>query len=372
MRNVARGEGIFFRECIMKQEKFIFIDRDGTLIVEPEDKQIDSIEKLEFLPGVFTALSLLRQAGYKLVMISNQDGLGTKSFPRDDFQKPQDRMLKVFQSQGITFDDVRICPDLPNAGCDCRKPKIGLLLDYLTDQRIDKNNSYVIGDRETDLEFAKNIGLPGIQIGAKNTNSWSEVTRIILEKPRKALIKRETSETNITIAIDLDKEGDINIETGMGFFDHMLEQIVKHAGISATIAIKGDLEIDDHHTVEDTAIALGSAIKEALGDKRGIERYGFLLPMDEAKAVIALDLSGRSFCKFQCEFNRDQVGGLSTEMISHFFRSFSDGLQATLHIEVLGENTHHMCEAAFKGVGRALGQAIVKNNRSIPSTKGIL
>lgn len=356
----------------MKQEKYLFIDRDGTLIVEPENKQVDSIEKLEFMPDVFSSLSLFRQAGYKLVMISNQDGLGTKSLPRDAFQVPHEMMLKIFQSQGIEFDDIRICPHLPNDGCDCRKPKIGLLLDYVIGQTIDKNNSYVIGDRATDLEFAKNLNLPGIQIGTKKANSWNELTRIILEKPRCASIRRKTNETDVIVNIDLDKEGDSDISTGIEFFDHMLEQIVKHAGISATIEIKGDLEIDDHHTIEDTAIALGSAIKQALGDKLGIDRYGFLLPMDEARASIAIDLSGRSFCKFLCTFNQERVGKMSTEMIAHFFRSFSDGLQATLHIEIFGENAHHMCEAAFKGVGRALRQAISKNNMLIPSTKGVL
>ena len=345
----------------MKQEKYLFIDRDGTLIVEPEDQQIDTIEKLAFMPGVFDALTQLRDAGYQFIMVSNQDGLGTDSFP-----------LNLFKSQGIVFEDVRICPHLSSDQCRCRKPEPGLVIDYFIEQKVNLNESYVIGDRETDLALAERLKLKGLQIGSQETKTWRDITRLIVDKPRRASITRTTNETDIRVSIDLDKEGEIDITSGIGFFDHMLEQIIKHAGISATIKIKGDLEIDDHHTIEDTALALGTAINQALGDKRGIERYGFLLPMDEARALIAIDLSGRSFCQFNANFTRESVGGLSTEMIKHFFGSLASGLKATLHINILGENTHHMAEAAFKGMGRALKQAIHRNSRSIPSTKGVL
>lgn len=361
----------------MKQTKYLFIDRDGTLIAEPADEQVDSLEKLLFLPGVFTALNQLQSAGYCLVIVSNQDGLGTDSFTQDNFEQPQAMMLKIFQSQGITFEDVLICPHFESDNCLCRKPKLGLLMDYLVEQTIDKKNSYVIGDRESDMKLAKNLGIPGLKIGpvpieSAQISNWESIARLIIEKPRVAALQRKTTETDIRIALDLDREGEISIKSGLGFFDHMLEQIIKHAGISASISIDGDLDIDDHHTIEDTALSLGTAIREALGDKTGIERFGFLLPMDEAQAVIALDLSGRSFCRFDCDFKREKVGGLSTEMIAHFFKSFAGGLQATLQIEITGSNAHHMCEAAFKGVGRTLRQAIARNNASIPSTKGVL
>jgi imidazoleglycerol-phosphate dehydratase/histidinol-phosphatase len=357
-------------------QKILFIDRDGTLIKEPADKQIDSLEKLAFFPGVFTALLQLKQAGYSLVMISNQDGLGTNSFPQNNFDLPHQMMLKIFSSQGIEFDDILICPHLPTDGCECRKPKLGLVLNYLTQQKIDRQNSYVIGDRETDLQLANNMGITGIRItqdtAPNAVSNWSEIVKIILDKPRVATITRNTNETKINVKVNLDDPSAVHIQTGVGFFDHMLEQLAKHGGFGLQLSVAGDLHIDDHHTVEDVGIALGQALALALGDKRGIARYGFLLPMDEASAQVALDLSGRFYYVFSGNFTREKVGDLSTELVSHFFRSFAENLKATLHIEVKGENAHHMVEAIFKAVGRVLRQAFSKVDESLPSTKGVL
>ena len=356
----------------MTQEKYLFIDRDGTLIKEPDDQQVDSLEKLDFIPGVFSALSRLSKAGYQLIMISNQDGRGTTCFPEGDFIVPHEWMLKIFRSQDISFADILICPHTPEDGCDCRKPNLGLLMDYLVAQRINKKNSYVIGDRESDMALAERLGCEGIRFTGKNEGSWPGIAQRILDKPRTATSRRQTKETDISIAVNLDTSGLIQINTGQRFFDHMLEQVAKHAGMSATVQVLGDWDVDDHHTIEDTAIALGGAIKEALGDKRGIARFGFLLPMDESSAEIALDLSGRRHCQFNATFKRETVGGVATEMWQHFFSSFADGLSATLHMDVRGDNTHHMVEVAFKGLGRVLKQAIVKDNDRIPSTKGVL
>ncbi|HLB42227.1 MAG TPA: bifunctional histidinol-phosphatase/imidazoleglycerol-phosphate dehydratase HisB [Gammaproteobacteria bacterium] len=354
------------------QKKILFIDRDGTLIKEPSDLQIDRVEKLDFTSGVIPSLLQFKDAGYSFVMISNQDGLGTPSLPTDDFTVPHELMLRIFSSQGIHFEAVRICPHLPIEGCNCRKPKVGLILDYLIEQKIDRENSYVIGDRETDIQFSENIGIKGIRIDQKDRGAWAELTNSILLKSRTTRISRKTNETSISVEINLDCKDDIKINTGIGFFNHMLEQLAKHAGFSLTLLVNGDLHIDDHHTVEDTAIVLAEAIRQALGDKMGIGRYGFLLPMDESLAQVAIDLSGRSYFVFNGKFNREQVGDLSTELVPHFFRSFAEGLKATLHIDVKGENNHHMIESVFKGVGRTLRQAIQKIDVSLPSTKGVL
>lgn len=354
----------------MTQKKILFIDRDGTLIEEPADHQIDSIEKLVFMPGVISALLQLKSAGYTFVMISNQDGLGTASFPQDNFDLPHELLIRILLSQGIEFEAIRICPHLPKDNCDCRKPKVGLILDYLTEQKINRDFSYVIGDRDTDIQLADNMGIKGLKIGGSTT--WSDIAETILQKSRIAEMSRKTNETDITVAVNLDRQDSIVVETGIGFFNHMLEQLAKHGGFNLTLSVKGDLNIDDHHTIEDTAIVLGETIRKALGDKLGIQRYGFLLPMDEALTQVAIDLSGRSYFVFNGEFKRESVGDLSTELVAHFFRSLAEGLKANLHIDVQGENTHHMIEAIFKGVGRALRQAITKSDNSLPSTKGLL
>ncbi len=361
-------------DAVLEDEliKVLFIDRDGTLIEEPEDRQVDNIEKLVFMPEVIPALLKLKQAGYVFVMVSNQDGLGTKRFPKQAFTLPHQLMLDTFTSQGITFAAIYICPHQLNDGCDCRKPNIGLVRDYLARQKIDPKFSYVVGDRQTDLEFAANLGIKGIRIGEKDTPSWTEIVDKILWLSRSAQITRQTRETHIEVEINLDTPDNIRVETGIGFFNHMLEQLAKHGGFSLLVKVCGDLAVDEHHTVEDTAIVLGKAMRKALGNKLGIARYGFVLPMDEALTQVAIDLSGRSYFVFNGAFTREFVGNLATELVPHFFRSFADGLKATLHIEVKGDNTHHMIEAMFKGVGRALRQAMLRTDTSLPTTKGEL
>lgn len=350
----------------MNKKKYCFIDRDGTLIVEPENQQVNSLEKFQLMPNVIPALRQLQSSGFTLVMVSNQDGLGTDSFPAEDFEKPQQLLLDILNSQGILFSDIHICPHIKSDNCTCRKPKVGLLQDYLVDQRIDKDNSFVIGDRESDLALANNLGIQGLLI----KKNWSLIAKTILQDKTQATAERKTNETSIVIT--LMRDGETSITTGIGFFDHMLEQLVKHSGINADISVTGDLHIDDHHTVEDTAITLGMALKKLLGDKHGLQRYGFVLPMDEAQAQIAIDLSGRPYCVFNGGFNRNDVGGLSTECVPHFFQSLSQSLGASIQIDLRGDNTHHMIEAVFKGVGRALRQAMVKDGVELPSTKGVL
>lgn len=356
----------------MKQDKILFIDRDGTLIVEPMDQQIDSIEKLELLPGVINALQTLQNSGYQFVMISNQDGLGRPSFPEADFLAPQQLLLKILSSQGITFTDVRICPHTAEDNCDCRKPKVGCVLDYLQSQIIQRDTSYVIGDRDTDLEFASNLGIRGIKIGSCDWPDWPAIVEAILQQDRTANSSRTTNETCITVTINLDNPNTINIDTGLPFFDHMLEQLAKHANISMSVTCQGDLAVDEHHTIEDCALVIGAAIKSALGDKFGIARYGFVLPMDESLAHCAIDLSGRPYLQMRANFPEASVGTLSTTMIPHFFRSFSDALGANIHLSVTGENTHHMVEASFKAIGRCLRQAFAQQTNSLPTTKGVL
>ena len=352
--------------------KLLFIDRDGTLIDEPADYQIDHIDKLNFKPDVICALLQLQEAGYRFIMVSNQDGLGTDSLPHADFSIPHDIMLRIFASQGITFESIRICPHKPEEHCECRKPKIGLVKDYLLEQKMDRDLSYVIGDRETDMQLAENLGLKGLCLGRMPTPTWKDITQVILGAPRAATLTRKTKETEVKVSVNLDQAEILSVDTGIAFFDHMLEQLAKHGGFGLSLSVRGDLAVDDHHTVEDTAILLGETLRKALGDKWGIARYGFLLPMDESLAEIAMDLSGRAYFVFDGQFNREKVGELATELVPHFFRSFAEGLKATLHITVKGENNHHMIEAMFKGVGRALRQAVQKNDNSLPTTKGAL
>ncbi len=356
----------------MSKRKLLFIDRDGTLINEPADQQIDCLTKLAFEPDVIPSLLALKKAGYGFVMVSNQDGLGTDSLPQEKFDPPHDLMMNILLSQGIAFEDVHICPHLPEDKCKCRKPQVGLLYDYLRDDSLDRAGSAVIGDRETDLQLAENLGVQGILYGQQH--SWSDIVRELTTHARRANVERVTNETNINVSVDLDHSGDIRVSTGLGFFDHMLEQLAKHGGFNVDLQVKGDLHIDEHHTVEDTALALGQALREALGDKRGIGRYGFLLPMDETLAQVALDLSGRPYFVFEGKFPRDDIGELPTELVPHFFRSLSDTLGANLHLQVQGDNTHHMVESLFKGTGRALRMAFQKtdNSAELPTTKGTL
>jgi imidazoleglycerol-phosphate dehydratase/histidinol-phosphatase len=353
-------------------EKIAFVDRDGTLIWEPLDQQVDQLSKVSLMPGVFPALFRLQSAGYQFVMITNQDGLGTDSFPMEDFRPVQDFILELFASQGISFREIFVCPHFENDGCDCRKPLPGHIGNFLDQVSVDRENSAVIGDRETDLAFARNIGVPGYQVGDVDGRRWDDIVRAIVDKPRRSRVSRKTKETDISVEIDLDRESPVQIATGIGFFDHMLEQIAKHGGFSLALSCNGDLNVDEHHTVEDVALAFGQALREALGDKRGIARYGFTVPMDEAQAQVAIDLSGRAYFVFEGEFGRDQVGELPTELVPHFFRSLSDSLGAAVHLSVTGENTHHMIEACFKATGRALRQAKVREGTELPSTKGTL
>jgi imidazoleglycerol-phosphate dehydratase/histidinol-phosphatase len=350
----------------------LFIDRDGTLIEEPPDQQVDRLEKIRFMPGVFGALQALTRHGFRLVMVTNQDGLGSPDYPEQAYRSCQQFLLDNFASQGIFFHAIFCCPHRAADACACRKPKPGLLTDFLAREAVDKARSAVIGDRGTDLELAHNLGIRGLQISRSGlaADTWPAIVRTLTE--RRALVHRNTKETEITAEVNLDSADESRIATGIGFFDHMLAQVARHGGFSLRLAARGDLEVDEHHTVEDCGLTLGAALKEALGPKLGVARYGFALPMDEAEAAVLLDLSGRPFAKFSGRFNREQVGAFPTELVPHFFRSLSEGLGAAIHVSVLGENTHHMVEACFKGVGRALRQAVRRESDALPSTKGVL
>jgi imidazoleglycerol-phosphate dehydratase/histidinol-phosphatase len=353
----------------------LFVDRDGTLIEEPADFQIDAYSKLRFVRGVIPAMLKLRDAGYEFVMVTNQDGLGTDSYPYESFQGPHELMMQVFESQGIVFRDVLIDRSFPQDNSPTRKPQIGLALPYLQDRTIDWSRSAVVGDRETDVRFAENLRIRAFQLRTPQFGGdwdWPAIAHALADAPRTARITRATRETRIDVDIDLDRAAEPQVHTGLGFFDHMLEQLGKHGGFALSLRCEGDLHIDEHHTVEDSALALGQALREALGDKRGIGRYGFTLPMDETLASAALDFSGRPYFVFDGNFGRERVGDLPTELVAHFFRSLCETAALNLHLKVDGENDHHKVEACFKAVARALRQAIAREGRELPSTKGVL
>ncbi len=363
-------------------KKVLFIDRDGTLIKEPPvDYQVDSLEKLEFMPGVFRNLHKLRQyTDYELVVVSNQDGMGTDAFPEEDFRAPHEKFLEAFRNEGVEFDAIHIDPSLPDENSPMRKPRTGMLTSYLEGD-CDLENSYVIGDRETDMELAQNLGARGIFIGDDASvnaevicSDWDQVYAYIRSRLRSATVIRSTNETEISIKLSLDGEGHTQVSTGLGFFDHMLDQIGRHAGIDLEVEVKGDLHVDEHHTIEDTAIVLGEAFLQALGNKRGIGRYGFVLPMDDSLASVAIDFGGRPWIEWNAEFKREMIGDMPTEMFFHFFKSFSDAAKCNLNMEVKGDNEHHMIEGLFKAFARALGKAVKLDPDSVqlPTTKGKL
>tara|TARA_R110001583_G_scaffold43208_2_gene137446 strand:- start:3183 stop:4322 length:1140 start_codon:yes stop_codon:yes gene_type:complete len=374
-----------------QKKKVLFIDRDGTLIIEPPvDFQVDSLEKLEFYPSVFQNLSkIASQLNFELVMVTNQDGLGTDSFPEADFWPAQNKMMQSLENEGITFSDVIIDRSFPEDNAPTRKPGTALLEQYFSDE-YDLENSFVIGDRWTDVELAKNLNAKAIFINgdasslddekelinriAIRTTSWSKIYEFLRLSERTALVERNTLETQIRIELDLDGSSQGEINTGLSFFDHMLEQILKHSGIDLSITTIADLNVDEHHCIEDTGIALGEAFKIALGNKLGLERYGFCLPMDDCLAQVALDFGGRNELVWQTDFKREMAGDMPTEMFSHFFKSFSNGALCNLNIKAEGTNEHHKIEGIFKAFARAIRMAIKRdvNNLQLPSTKGLL
>lgn len=361
-------------------KKVLFIDRDGTIIREPADEQVDSFEKMTFLPGAITALSAIsRETDFELVMVTNQDGLGTDSYPENTFWPVQNKMLEILKGEGVEFTEIFIDKTVPSQNAPTRKPGTAMLVSYLS-QGIDLSSSYVIGDRLTDIQLAKNLGCHSIFIGEKNmadaalsTTDWNLIYKFLKQIPRTAKVERKTSETDIQIVLNLDGSGKSNIDTGIGFFDHMLEQISRHGNIDVDIKVKGDLHIDEHHTVEDVALALGEAFIKALGKKKGIERYSFILPMDDCLAQIALDFGGRPWLVWDVKFSREKIGEVPTELFFHFFKSFSDSAKCNINIIAEGENEHHKIEAVFKAFARAIKTAVKQTeNFNMPSTKGSL
>ena len=359
----------------MKRQKILFIDRDGTLIEEPEDEQIDSFEKLKFVPGVFKNLGFIRKKlDFRFVMVSNQDGLGTDSFPEDTFWPVHNFILQTLEGEGITFDDQLIDRHFPEDNSPMRKPGTGMLeKEYLHNDSYDLAGSFVIGDRESDAELARNRGCKSLILG-QDGMTWEKIAELLFAGERIAEVRRTTKETDIYIRINLDGTGKCDISTGLGFFDHMLEQIGKHGMMDLTIHTKGDLYVDEHHTIEDTAIALGECIAKALGDKRGIERYGFCLPMDDCLCQVALDFGGRPWLVWNAEFHREKIGEMPTEMFLHFFKSLSDSAKMNLNIKAEGTNEHHKIEGIFKALARALKMAVRRDiyHYELPSTKGML
>lgn len=358
----------------MKRQRILFIDRDGTLIEEPYDEQVDSFSKLKFTKGVFKNLGFIRSnLDFLFVMVSNQDGLGTESFPEETFWPVHNFILQTLKGENIIFDDILIDRHFPEDNHPCRKPGTGMLTKYLDYQKYDIQGSYVIGDRDTDKRFAENIGCKALILG-KDGMTWDKIAEILFAGERTAEVRRITKETDVHVALNIDGTGKCDISTGIGFFDHMLEQIGRHGMLDIEIKTHGDLHVDEHHTIEDTAIALGECLRKSLGDKRGIERYGYCLPMDDCICQIALDFGGRPWLVWNAEFKREKIGDMPTEMFMHFFKSLSDTAQMNLNIKAEGINEHHKIECIFKSLGRALRMAVKRdiNHFELPSTKGVL
>ena len=374
-------------------KKILFIDRDGTLAIEPEEYQLDSFDKLVFYPEVFTFLGkIARELNYELVMITNQDGLGTDSFPEDTFWPVQQFLIKAFENEGVVFNDVLIDKSFPEDNAPTRKPRTGMLTRYLDTTAYDLENSFVIGDRLTDMELAKNLGSQGIFIVndsdlgkeettdetnfpiALKTSTWNTIYSFLKLEQRRVSYERKTNETDIKLQLNLDGNGKSKIDTGIPFFDHMIDQLARHGAMDIKLSVKGDLEVDEHHTIEDTAIALGESFAKALGNKLGIERYGFCLPMDDCLAQVAIDFGGRNWLIWETEFKREMIGKMPTEMFIHFFKSFSDGAKANINIKAEGANEHHKIEAIFKAFAKAIKVAIKRDpdKMILPSTKGSL
>lgn len=351
-------------------KKALFIDRDGTLLTEPADEQIDALEKFSFVPGAISGLKALSGLGFELVMISNQDGLGTPSFPEETFYPCQNLLLDTLRGEGVEFDNILIDRSFPEDNAPTRKPGTGLLTAYM-DGSYDLGASFVIGDRESDVQLAANLGATALQVGPL---SWAEIAERVRRSVRRATITRKTGETDIRVTVDLDGNGKSAVDTGLRFFDHMLDQLVHHGGIALNLQCRGDLDVDEHHTVEDTAIVLGEALRTALGDKRGIGRYGFALPMDESRALVLLDFGGRSELVWDVAFTREYVGDMPTELFRHFFKSLTDAMRANLYVQARGENNHHLAEGIFKAFARTLRQAVARNvfSYDLPSSKGLL
>ncbi len=370
-------------------KRVLFIDRDGTLILEPQDEQIDSLEKLEFYPGVFYWLSrIAKETSFELVMVTNQDGLGTGSFPEETFWPAQNKVLKAFENEGVTFAKIFVDRSFARENKPTRKPGTGMLTEYFSPE-YDLKNSYVIGDRLTDIELAKNLGANGILINDGSllpamkekgldsfcslaTTDWSDIHKLLANPARRSSVVRTTKETDIKIELNLDGSGKSSISTGLAFFDHMLDQLSRHGNLDLNIEVKGDLHIDEHHTIEDTALALGDAFLKALGDKRGIERYGFCLPMDDCLAQVAIDFGGRPWLVWEAAFKREKIGEMPTEMFYHFFKSFTDTSKSNVNIKAEGTNEHHKIEAIFKAFAKSIKMAVKKEGNQLPTTKGII
>jgi imidazoleglycerol-phosphate dehydratase/histidinol-phosphatase len=362
-------------------KKVVFVDRDGTIVIDPPDQQIDSLEKLEFVPGIVQGLRLLSDSGFSLVMVTNQDGLGLPQYPKEAFEKVQKKIIGFLKGEGIHFERIFVCSHFPMDGCSCRKPNPGAVSSYLKRNDVDLDNSFVLGDRETDVAFAENLGVHSVRITSKKsdaefkTKNALEACRYIAQASRSASISRKTKETDIHVRVALNGNGKHSVSTGIKFFDHMLSQLSRHSLIDMDISANGDIDVDEHHTVEDVGIVLGEALKKALGSKRGIERFAFAAPLDEAIANVSLDLSGRSHLSFQCDFKRERIGDLPSELLEDFFKALADGLGAGVHIRCSGRNDHHKAEAIFKTTARALKLAVridEKQLSEIPSTKGKL